>query len=110
MFPYDRGIRLSSVTDGTSKTLFVGERGVVFDGVNTHGWWPWGEATLVATTQTFQPGNYDDAGAIVHWWSHHANGANFLLVDGSARFLTYNIDDTAFAALGTRNSGDVGRL
>ena len=110
MFPYDQGIRMSKVTDGTSKTLHVGERGVVFDGVNTHGWWTWGEATSIATTQPFQPGGYDDPGAMVHWWSHHGGGGNFLLVDGAVRFLAYDIDANTFAALGTRDAGDIGRL
>jgi prepilin-type processing-associated H-X9-DG protein len=110
MFPYRRGVRIAEVTDGTSQTLFVGERGVVFDGVNTHGWWTWGAATTIATTQPFQPGSYEDPAAIVHWWSHHPSGANFLLVDGGVHLLAYNIDDKAFAALGTRDSDDIGHL
>ena len=65
MFPYLRGVRIAQVTDGTSQTLFVGERGIVFDGVNTHGWWTWGAATTIATTQPFQPGSYEDPAAIV---------------------------------------------
>lgn len=35
MFPHDQGIRIANVTDGTSKTLHVGERGIVFDGEHT---------------------------------------------------------------------------
>jgi hypothetical protein len=38
------------------------------------------------------------------------SGGNFLLVDGAARFFPYDIDHNAFAALGTRDSGDRGQL
>lgn len=47
---------MADVTDGASQTLIVGERGIVFDGVNTHGWWTWGAATTIATTQPFRAG------------------------------------------------------
>jgi prepilin-type N-terminal cleavage/methylation domain-containing protein/prepilin-type processing-associated H-X9-DG protein len=110
MFPYRRGLRIAGVIDGTSQTLFVGERGIVFDGVNTHGWWTWGAATTITTTQPFQLGSYEDPAAILHWWSHHPSGANFLFVDGSVRFLAYTTDGQVFAALGTRDSRDIARL
>lgn len=46
----------------------------------------------------------------MHWWSHHRGGANFLFVDSAVRFLSYEVDDNAFAPLATRDSGDIGRL
>ncbi len=110
MFPYSQGIRIGEVTDGTSQTLFVGERGVVFDGVNTHGWWAWGAGTTVAPTQPLRPGSYEDPGAIIHWWGYHPGGVNFLFVDGSVRFVANGIDAEVFAALGSRNLGDIGQL
>ncbi len=41
-----------------------------------------------------------------HFFSYHTGGANFLFVDGSVRFLAYNVDDV-MPALGTRAGGEV---
>jgi prepilin-type processing-associated H-X9-DG protein len=39
--------------------------------------------------------------------SFHPGGCNFLLMDGSARFITEAIDMTTYKALGSRNKGEV---
>jgi prepilin-type N-terminal cleavage/methylation domain-containing protein/prepilin-type processing-associated H-X9-DG protein len=54
----------------------------------------------------FQPGNINDSCDQGHFWSLHSNGGNFLLADGSVRFLNYNIGDI-FPALCTRAGGEV---
>ncbi len=41
-----------------------------------------------------------------HFWSLHASGANFLMADGSVRFLSHQADDI-LPALATRNGGEV---
>jgi len=107
MFGYHGGLRLKQVTDGTSKTLFVGERGVVHDGVDTHGWWTWGAGTVITATQPFEHGRYDDPQSIAHWWSYHPGGALFLFVDGSVRFLRHSIDQDTFAALASKDGGEL---
>ena len=105
------------VKDGTSNTLFVGERGVCEDLLL--GWWacgagaadssgrPTGDGDNLLTTELgLTPGNQD----IAHWyhfWSYHPGGANFLLVDGSVQFLSYTIEYQTFQALSTRAGGEV---
>jgi prepilin-type processing-associated H-X9-DG protein len=42
-----------------------------------------------------------------HYWSFHANGANFLLGDGSVRFLTYNVSPVTLQAMSTKDQGEV---
>lgn len=98
---------MAEVTDGTSQTLFVGERGIVCDGTNTTGWWTWGPTTTIAPTQALRPGSYETPASIVHWWSYHPDGAHFLLVDGSIRFLSYGIDADIFTGLGSRDGVEI---
>jgi prepilin-type N-terminal cleavage/methylation domain-containing protein len=56
-----------------------------------------------------QPGHPQvgcDAG---HYWSFHPGGSQFLMGDGSARFITYS-NNTILVALSTRNGGEVNTL
>jgi prepilin-type N-terminal cleavage/methylation domain-containing protein len=72
------------------------------------------------TAVGFQPGSVQDNCAQVRFWSWHPAGANWTFGDGSARFMTYNIDtpqlptaagtpqlQTTFTQLCTRNGGEV---
>jgi prepilin-type N-terminal cleavage/methylation domain-containing protein/prepilin-type processing-associated H-X9-DG protein len=52
-----------------------------------------------------QPGDVNQPCDRSHFWSLHSGGANFLLGDGSVRFLNYGIDDTTFQWLCSRNDG-----
>jgi prepilin-type processing-associated H-X9-DG protein len=107
MFGFERGIRIKDVKDGASKTIFVGERGVVADGEVIHGWWPWGSATMIASQHEFQSGAFENPASVKHWWSHHPHGAMFLFVDGHVHFLPYTIDAETFRGLGTRDGGEL---
>ena len=53
-----------------------------------------------------QPGNIFNACDQTHFWSMHDGGANFLLGDGSVRFVAYSVD-SILPALATRNGGEV---
>jgi prepilin-type N-terminal cleavage/methylation domain-containing protein len=53
-----------------------------------------------------QPGLLTDDCDQAHFWSLHNNGANFLVGDGSVRFVTYSFD-TILPALCTRNQGEL---
>jgi prepilin-type processing-associated H-X9-DG protein len=38
--------------------------------------------------------------------SKHTGGGNFVLADGSVRFINVNISATTYSALGSRNGGE----
>ncbi len=120
--------RLADVRDGTSNTLFAGERPPSAD--LFFGWWYAGQglgqtgaADMVlgarernagglsvrrcpAGPYRFQAGRLDDQCALFHFWSLHPGGAHFLFADGSVRFLSYTADDV-LPALATRAGGEV---
>jgi prepilin-type N-terminal cleavage/methylation domain-containing protein/prepilin-type processing-associated H-X9-DG protein len=116
--------RFHDCIDGTSHTLFVGERGVL-DEPSPFGRWccapginPWifsqahmGDNLLKASG--FRPGNPEhapqseiDVRSVAHFWSHHPGGANFVMVDGSMNFLNYDIDWKTLLHLSNRRNGD----
>jgi hypothetical protein len=54
----------------------------------------------------FQPGNANDPCDVVHFWSAHTGGGNFLNADGSVRFYDYGMN-SVLPQLSTRNGGEV---
>jgi len=53
----------------------------------------------------FSPGDIRNTCDNFHFWSLHYGGANFLFVDGSVRFLNYNIGKN-LVQLATRAGGE----
>ena len=123
-------VRLADVTDGTSHTLFVGERPPSPDFY--HGWWYAGAGVHasgatdmvlgvregnfgytsdcpVAGTFEYEPGNVSNACDIFHFWSLHFGGAHFLFVDGSVRLLGYDANPL-LPALASRAGGEAADL
>lgn len=113
------------VTDGTSNTLFIGER-CVPDG-KEYGWIfaAWGAdgygfgvgdcllgmeeryAGVTAAPSYYKDGKRSNLNDMFHYWSQHSGGAQFAMVDGSVQFLSYNIDKTISLGLSTRDAGEV---
>ncbi len=100
--------RMRDVMDGTSNTLFIGERGIPQDRV-----WGWllcgGEECeqYIATDRGLAPGANAPwtTGIAERFWSWHNGGAHFTLVDGSVRFLSNSMDLKLLKGISTR-AGD----
>jgi prepilin-type N-terminal cleavage/methylation domain-containing protein/prepilin-type processing-associated H-X9-DG protein len=65
-----------------------------------------GSTSCPATKVGFQPGTISDTCDQVHFWSWHPGGANWLWGDGSARFMSYGMNEV-LPHLCTRNGGEV---
>lgn len=131
---YNKWLRIAEITDGTSNTLIIGERPPSDDFLL--GWWfagagsdgsGTGDVVLGARDVGYSDflgvrgripggcpisqvgllqgklGNYCSAAA---FWSFHPGGSNFVMSDGSARFISYSSNDI-LPALSTRNGGEV---
>ncbi len=109
-------VKFSSITDGSSNTLMIGERTA---SSNLQFGWQWagaganglGETDVVlgvherigvgrlsdpnpAETDFFRPGRIDDEGNLhrFHFWSSHPGGGMWALADASVQFYSYQLD------------------
>ncbi len=124
LFPTEPSVTLAAITDGTTYTVALGE------GPNAlHGIWmghknffdqsaplnarygtspagTFGSCLILPGDPTRKPGQLGcDFGQEFH--SYHPGGANFLMVDGSVRFLKESMDLKAFSAFLSRQGGEV---
>jgi prepilin-type N-terminal cleavage/methylation domain-containing protein/prepilin-type processing-associated H-X9-DG protein len=95
-------VRRGDVSDGTSYTVFVGEKSI---DPNDLGWMSGTRATLRNTGAPINAGPPagDDVGGFS---SKHPGGANFAFGDGSVRFLSERIDAHVYRLLGSRADGE----
>lgn len=114
----ERTVSMRDITDGSSQTIFVGEApdGLhslwighknVFDQsapINAHAvaGSPWASCGTVFKSPY---GFACDFGQEFH--SYHVGGAQFSLVDGSARFVSENVDNKLLAALLSRSGAEI---
>jgi prepilin-type N-terminal cleavage/methylation domain-containing protein/prepilin-type processing-associated H-X9-DG protein len=136
VFGREVGVKVSDITDGTSNTLMVGERPPsgdhligpwasylggnnalwavvenVTDGGNSH--FPASNSKLLGGGQPcpdpsyFSPGDLTSYCHNNHFWSFHTGGGNWLLCDGSVRFMEYSAGTTVIPPMASINGGEV---
>ncbi|MGA2033290.1 MAG: DUF1559 domain-containing protein [Thermoguttaceae bacterium] len=131
MFYRNSAVRIADVTDGTSHTLFVGERcstlayatwtGAVTGGQvppktpDTMNYGPEGAPILVLghTGDASDVPPHTPNSPVNHvddFWSRHPQGVNFLFVDGSVQIIDNLISPPVWWALGTRAGGETTAL
>jgi prepilin-type N-terminal cleavage/methylation domain-containing protein/prepilin-type processing-associated H-X9-DG protein len=118
-------VTMSEVSDGLSNTFLVGEASVsqnVGPGMTNHGafpvwvggndngtcigWYTAGNALRLAD-DVFKLNLKTSDVSNASFGSRHTQGANFVLGDGSVRFVRQSMDLRTYAATATRNGGEV---
>ncbi|TWT90262.1 hypothetical protein Mal64_06470 [Pseudobythopirellula maris] len=121
VFVYARTFRISQITDGLSKTFFVGESINGHDPNSSSIWSNGNRCNLMRSTNLPMNTPYDvsaivenaaEAGGPGGWVnctfsSKHPGGGNFLFGDGHVSFLSENISDANYQALSTREGEEV---
>jgi prepilin-type processing-associated H-X9-DG protein len=92
IFRGSKPVRFSEIMDGSANTLMVGEA--------TDAGIPWMKPDDIDVA--LHPTLSDPKG----FTSHHARGVNFLLADGSVRFIVQSIDAKSLQAMFTRDGGE----
>ena len=110
----NKSTRFRNITDGTSNTIMVGERPT--EGNRVTPWWAaaagydahgLGDQVMDSSEGLYAgtPGSVGVDGR--HWWSLHIGGTQFLLGDGSARFVGNSIDHNTLLKLSDSGDGEV---
>ncbi len=117
-------IRIADITDGTSQTFAVGERshnlsrptwvgsvtGAVVPVVELQtqgGLDPEGGAALVVSHTGEEHGPNARPSHADQYWSRHPGGAQFVMCDGSVKFIKEQVGLSIFRAVATRRGGEL---
>jgi prepilin-type N-terminal cleavage/methylation domain-containing protein len=102
-------VKMSSVTDGTSKTLMIGEDVAEY---NVHsaaffGNGDWCSCNVALNHLLNLPLHTTSWGQEQSFRSRHPGGVHFAAADASVRFISESVDHTVFRIGCTRNGGDL---
>jgi prepilin-type N-terminal cleavage/methylation domain-containing protein len=121
MFFRISSVRMADVTDGSSNTVGLGE--AVYESGHCDHWYIGSDdlgrnsvpesndaseflGSLGVKLNLFNPNALTDD-VELSFKSRHAGGVHLLLMDGSARFVSENVNEKVRQALGTRSGGEV---
>lgn len=109
------GMKLAHIKDGTSNTLMFGEKRMDTTNMGTYqsddneGYACAWDHDVARTTNALPQADGKlgtGAGGNI-FGSSHSGGANYVMVDGTVRFINYSITLASFQALGTVGKGDL---
>jgi prepilin-type N-terminal cleavage/methylation domain-containing protein len=110
VFYHNSRVKIRDITDGTSNTFFVGERLTN----EPLGWYSTWVGRVAEGEEAFQRvlGSFDHvpnspAAHFDDFSSHHEGGTQFVLSDGHVRFVSENINEHVYRAVGTIMGGEV---
>lgn len=119
------GVKLAKITDGTSKTILVGERylhqdyrdpnhgaNLPSDNNSMYQGYDWDTVRWASNAIAFNgtmpgmpwPDSEGPEGATYRFGSAHPGGLNAVYCDGSVHNINFNVDGTVWGRLGTRRS------
>jgi prepilin-type processing-associated H-X9-DG protein len=108
---FQRPVTLAKVTDGTSKTLMIGEDVPEY---NRHSVAYYSNGSWCSCNSRLNYGVGQDPERIAAaWWdaqgfrSNHPGGVHFCLADGSVRMISDNVDSIFYRTSFTRDGGEV---
>jgi prepilin-type N-terminal cleavage/methylation domain-containing protein/prepilin-type processing-associated H-X9-DG protein len=111
------------ITDGLSNTIMVGERPPADNRYEDINWWDRlfaieldygfdsrganGGGKPCPALAYFSPGDLSNFCHSLHFWSLHSGGGNWLLCDGSVRFMQYSAGTTVIPDMATISGGEI---
>ncbi|MCR9116066.1 MAG: DUF1559 domain-containing protein [bacterium] len=107
MFFHNSKLAFRDVTDGLSNTFLIGERSSKIDHSTWVGVVTGADEAMARVVGATDHHPNDPHAHFDDFSSWHPTGVNFLLTDGSVRFVSDTIDLTTYYSLATRSGGEV---